>query len=472
MKKQNENQNGTPKATQAAQATETKETKETTEITQEISDSDKEKKQRKIIVILAILLALSAAGLAVRYLYLHHLADTPVTIEIPDNLVGEKEDVTNGNGGSGTNNGAGFVVPANASGNSGSKADQNGNTDENDNSGSNKSDQDDPNNPGGNTDDPSNPDDNTDDPNNPDNPNNPDDPSNPGDNTGGNTGTGGSSGRTGTRIDIFEGNNFTKTPFEVKNMFPGDGYRDDEAKFYCIRIYHSGATTLYFKATVTNTETVTTTVEGGGTKITKPLAENLHLKVVNLGTSITNPNGAQAGTAGITHAVQNVICDNTFSNVDGTEHSIGIPASASGVTDVYFQINGYLPTTTGNDCQSKHLAADFEWYVKDAGGGGGGGTVTPTDPDKPDNPDDPSKPDDPDNLDEPDNPDKPDKPDKPTKPDKPGKPNQDGNLTKPPKTGDAANLTLWSVMAASALLLLIITVKTKRKEDAEDDKQC
>ena len=412
----------------------------------ETNGADKEKKQKRIIIILAILLALSVAGLVARFLYLQYLANTPVTVEVPDNIISEDKDKSDGSGTTGT---AGFGVPANSSpgGSSeltgggsdksrddSSKPSDNGGKDNNDNNNNNDN----------NGDDPSEPDnpDNPDDPNTPDNPDNPDNPGKDDDK--------GSviiiPGREAIRLSLFKDNTYTDQPFEVHNMFPGD----DEQKLYCIRIYHDRPTTLYFKATVTAKQS--------------PLEDNLKLKAVNLG--LKNGSGTQND--------DKQLFDSTFGSVNGQEYSISIPYSSDNTTDVYFRINGYLPKETGNDCENKSLMADFEWYVKDAEGSGG--TVIPVDPDKPDNPDEPDNPDNPDKPDKPDNPDEPDKPDNPDKPDKPDKPNKDndsdndGHLINPPKTGDVTNVTLWSVMTVSALLLLIITFRTKRKEEAEDDK--
>ena len=221
---------------------------------------EKDKKQRKIIIILAILLALSVAGLAARYLYLQHLASTPTTIEIPDNLVGDKEDENNGS--KNDNSSAGVVVPANGSGQTGQSAvNTDGKSDSDKTSGKNDSTSDgqqttpsgDDENPGDNTGD-----------NSGDNPGG----GSTGDNQGGNTGEqpttpttpttpsqggggGSSSGRKAIRLDLFEGNSYTKEAFNVTNMFPGDGLTEDETKYYCVRIYHDRSTTLYFRTTVT-----------------------------------------------------------------------------------------------------------------------------------------------------------------------------------------------------------------------------
>ena len=165
------------------------------------TEETKERKQRKIIVILAVLLALSAAGLAARYIYLQHLADTPASIEIPDNLVGDKEEAS-GSGNTGT---ADFVVPASVSGG----ADDGQSADTNKNSASGKDSEDEQGNDPG--------EDNTGGDNPSDNPGDDtgDDPS--GDNTGDSdnpntnpTTTGGSSGRSAILLNLFEGNEYTK----------------------------------------------------------------------------------------------------------------------------------------------------------------------------------------------------------------------------------------------------------------------
>ena len=233
-------------------------------------------------------------------------------------------------------------------------------------------------------------------------------------------------------------------------------------KYYCIEIYHDRPTTVYFEAKITSDKAEKYLAMN-------PLQENLKLKVTRISEI---PEGSSQ--------TKEILCDAVFSKVDDQEYATTFQVAASGPTIAYYCIEAYLDTSAGNDCMSKTLAADFQWYVKDGGSSGGNpGTVDPSKPDQPDNPDTP---------DNPDNPDKPDKPDKPTKPsddnNKPNKPSGDNtnhtngdnagddvngtsSLIRPPKTGDALDLTLWAAVGGSALVLLILIVKRRKEDKAE-----
>lgn len=102
-----------------------------------------------------------------------------------------------------------------------------------------------------------------------------------------------------------------------------------------------------------------------------------------------------------------VLVDAPFSEISGGEFSERLKANGEKSTNAYFEIDVSLDTSAGNDYQAARLTADVEWYVKDGGG-----------------------------------------------------------LT-PPQTGDSTNILLWSILAVSSLLLIVILWK-RRKEGERD----
>lgn len=102
-----------------------------------------------------------------------------------------------------------------------------------------------------------------------------------------------------------------------------------------------------------------------------------------------------------------VLCDAPFSQIDGREFAELLRQNAQEETTAYYRIDVSLDTSVGNEYQAAMLKADFEWYVEDGDG-----------------------------------------------------------LTPPPKTSDAMNLTLWSVLVWSSFLLLVFLLLGRRgKED-------
>ena len=92
-----------------------------------------------------------------------------------------------------------------------------------------------------------------------------------------------------------------------------------------------------------------------------------------------------------------VIAEGKLSDIQGQEFSRGLTADGQGESTVYYRVDVSLDTSADNAFQAAMLKADFHWYVKD------------------------------------------------------------GGLT-PPQTGAAAELALWSVLGASALLLILLLV--------------
>lgn len=77
-------------------------------------------------------------------------------------------------------------------------------------------------------------------------------------------------------------------------------------------------------------------------------------------------------------------------------------------SELYYEITAYLDTSVGNEYQNKDLIADFRWWVQDTG-----------------------------NLD-------------------------------PPQTGDDSNIYLWLCLASGSLMIILILVRKRRKEEYEN----
>lgn len=99
-----------------------------------------------------------------------------------------------------------------------------------------------------------------------------------------------------------------------------------------------------------------------------------------------------------------VLYDGPFTGADGQEFSETLAGNAAGETVAYYRVDVSLDTSVGNEYQQARLTADLEWFVKD-----------------------------------------------------------EGSL-EPPPTGVAANLTLWIVLAAASLTLVVLLILTRRKE--------
>lgn len=97
-----------------------------------------------------------------------------------------------------------------------------------------------------------------------------------------------------------------------------------------------------------------------------------------------------------------VVAEGMLADLQGREFSLGLSANSEGESTVYYRVDVSLDTAVGNAYQEAVLKADFHWYVKD------------------------------------------------------------GGLT-PPQTGAAADLVLWCVLGASALLLILLLVFKRRK---------
>ena len=130
-----------------------------------------------------------------------------------------------------------------------------------------------------------------------------------------------------TSVKLFSKRPEENTPFQVGNMFPGDG----ETKYYRVQVSYHDAVTVHYHAAV----------RPGYEK----LAEVMRVRVKLLTTGETMYDGLMRDMPeSLTHKL----------------------ASNKSTTDeLYYEITAYLDTSVGNDYQNKDLIADFSWWVEE-----------------------------------------------------------------------------------------------------------
>ncbi len=141
----------------------------------------------------------------------------------------------------------------------------------------------------------------------------------------------GENGETAEILELYQGKPSDNQKFEALNMLPGDSV----TQYFCIKAYHNADITLYFNAEVTEE--------------TKSLSNVLHIKVTHV----------ESG---------NVLCDASFSEIDGEAFSLLLTANEQGESIANYQIDVSLDTSVGNEYQAASLKADLNWYVEDDGG--------------------------------------------------------------------------------------------------------
>ena len=231
------------------------------------------KKQNKIkiiIIVLAVLLALSLAALAGTLIYNSLHDDTHATVTVPDNLITPEFDASGDETSTPTEG-------TSESGDGETSADKTNGTDQAEASASAQS-----------------------------------------------TAT---EAQKATSIKLFSKRPEENTPFQVGNMFPGDG----ETKYYRVQVSYHDAVTVHYHATV----------RPGYEK----LAEVMRVRVKLLTTGETMYDGLMRDMPeSLTHKL----------------------ASNKSTTDeLYYEITAYLDTSVDNDYQNKDLIADFSWWVEE-----------------------------------------------------------------------------------------------------------
>lgn len=115
----------------------------------------------------------------------------------------------------------------------------------------------------------------------------------------------------------------------------------------------------------------------------------------------------------VTNTVTNTeICRGTFNEINGAEFKQALPKNTAEETVMYYRVDVSMDTSVDNPYQVAHLLADFNWYIE-----------------------------------------------------------EDDRLTPPPQTGDPFQITLYVVLAGSALSILILLFFAKRKKDDEEEGQ-
>lgn len=170
------------------------------------------------------------------------------------------------------------------------------------------------------------------------------------------------------QLELHKGKLGDNRRFRVNNMFPGD----EKTEYFCVKAYHDADIDLFFKVDITEQ--------------TEDLGEALYIRVANMDTG-------------------EVLCDDTFAEIDGEEFSELLESNADEETIAYYRVDVSLNTSAGNEYQAALLKADFKWYVKGESG-----------------------------------------------------------LIHSPDTGDSFNLLLGVALAASSLLMVVFLWK-RRKED-------
>lgn len=201
-------------------------------------------------------------------------------------------------------------------------------------------------------------------------------------------GDGGADERRAVDLELYAGRQSENHRFEVKHMFPGDTVTQS----FHVTVHHDADLELFFKTEITEQK--------------KNLGDVLHIKVTHLETA-------------------KVLCDASFSEVNGREISELLKKNAAGETLATYQVDVSLDTSVGNEYQEAALKADFEWYVKkedtSGGEGSGGGNAHHS---------------------------------------------QSGTGLTPPKTGDMAETFFWSIAAISSVLFLVTLLLGYRRKGA------
>lgn len=156
--------------------------------------------------------------------------------------------------------------------------------------------------------------------------------------------------------------------FTARDLLPGDSL----TRYFAVRAYHDQDIELLFEADITEEE--------------KALGDVLQVRVTD----------ADSGR---------VLCEGTFSEIDGQAFARTLTANADGQSTAYYRVDAWLDTSVGNEYQAARLLADLRWYVE-------GGGLTP------------------------------------------------------PQTGVAAQVGLWAAVGAAALLVLflVLLIARRRKE--------
>ncbi len=130
-------------------------------------------------------------------------------------------------------------------------------------------------------------------------------------------------------LELYRGQPADNDAFHAQNMFPGDTV----TKYYCLKVYHGAALPVYFHVT--------------DIQDTKSLGDILNIRVTQLDSEAPQ-----------------VLCDKSFSEIEGEAFPSVFLASPAGETIVYYRIDISLPTAAGNEYQGASLTATFRWCAE------------------------------------------------------------------------------------------------------------
>lgn len=117
-------------------------------------------------------------------------------------------------------------------------------------------------------------------------------------------------------------------PFVLTNLLPGD----NETKYYCLKVYHEYDLKVYFESTIQEE--------------TKNLGDALQL-------SLKQVNASEP------------IIASSFRSINKLSYPVLLPKNDKGYTNVYYQLDVSLDSSTNNAYQGALLKGDFKWYVSD-----------------------------------------------------------------------------------------------------------
>lgn len=245
-----------------------------------MDEQQKKKKIKIVIIILAILLGVSITALAGMLIYNHFAAKQPVSVVVPENIITPETDESK----SDVDDSDTDSTDPKPDGTSPSEDENNSNTQN------------------GNT-------------------------SNGA--TGGGSTDSLNSDKIATALSLYNRNPGDNTPFEVRNMFPGD----KETKYYCVKVSHKDDVIVRFHADI----------QDGYEK----LAEVLKCRIVLLSTG-------------------EIMYDGLMRDMpESINHKLTTTEKTT--SELYYEITAYLDISVGNEYMEKDLIADFKWWVEEIG---------------------------------------------------------------------------------------------------------
>lgn len=135
------------------------------------------------------------------------------------------------------------------------------------------------------------------------------------------------SGSDSTAIALHNKQPEDNTPFQVRNIFPGDA----QTKNYCVKVSYNGNIVVRYHADI----------RPGYEKLAEVLKVKIRLPDTN-----------------------ELLYDGLMRDMpQSLEHPLY--TSKSMQSELYYEITAYLDTSVGNEYQDKELIADFRWWVEE-----------------------------------------------------------------------------------------------------------